>query len=201
MTETPVTPVTQHPAAEFDVQAWLQDAKMPEESADVYKRADVIGEISELRRRIAILRKAAAVEKSAGEESGGELAELEAQHDRLAEEFASSQLTIYVRALGPDERKEVREAHAKRTDGLPEDEANRSFGYDLLSKSIIAVRPYGGERVGVTWSPEVIRGMENSIGGTQMSLVLDAHRVAQNKVPEVDADFLHRPSGEGTGLE
>lgn len=197
MTETPT--IEQHPATGFDVEAWLQDAAMPEESVDVYKRADVIGKLSALRRKIELHRKAAAVtERTAGDDTD-ELTELERQYEALVDTFTGSQLTIYCRALGPDERQAVREESAERTKDKPTDEQNRDFGYVLLSKSIIAVEPFGGERTPVAWSPEVIRSMENTIGGTQMSEVLDAHRVAQNKLPAVDADFLHKPSGEEAG--
>lgn len=196
MTETPE--IEQHPATGFDVEAWLQDAKMPEESADVYKRADVIGELSALRRKIELHREAAAgAERSAGD--ADELTTLEKRYQDLVDTFAGSQLTIYTRALGPDERREAREASDKRTEGKPTDEVNRDFGYVLLGRSIVAVKPFGGERTPVSWSAEVIRSMENTIGGSQMSTVMDAHRLAQNKLPEVDADFLHKPSGEDAG--
>lgn len=197
MTETQIE---QHPATGFDVEAWLQDAHLPEESADVYKRADVIGELSALRRQLELQREAAA--STVSERTVGEadpLRELEAKCQALVETFAGSQLTVYARALGPDERRAIREASTAATKEKPQDEQNADFGYRLLAKAIVAVRPFGGERTPVSWTPEQVRKMENTIGGTQMSQVLDAHRIAQNKVPEVDADFLHRPSGADAG--
>jgi len=196
MTDT--AEIQEHPATGFDVEAWLQDAKMPEESTDVYQRADVIGELSALRRQIELQHEAAAgAERSAGDTD--ELATLVKRYDELVRTFAGSQLTIFTRALGPDERKAAREVNEKRNEGKAPDEVNRDFGYVLLSMSIIAVKPFEGERTPVSWSPELVRKMENTIGGTQMSAVLDAHRLAQNKLPEVDADFLHRLSGEDAG--
>jgi hypothetical protein len=187
-----------HPAATFNVDDWLQDARLPEESADVYKRADVIGELGALRRKIDVQREAAASpERTAGD--AAELTPLEQQYEALLQTFADSQLTVYVRALGPDERRAIREDSEARTKDQPPLDQNADHGLAILSAAVVAVRPYGGQRVDVTWSRDQVRAMENKIGGTQMQQVLHAYQAAQNRVPAVDADFLHRPSGEETG--
>jgi len=195
MTETiETTPAT------FNVEDWLLDAHLPEESADVFKRADVLGELSALQRQIEVLQEAAGVaEKSAGEAS--ELTTLTARYDALLGTFGDSLLTVYVRAISPDEKRALRAAHDERTKDLPPLEQNQQYGYDLLAASIVAVRPHGGERTPVRWTPAQVLAMENAIGGAQMSTVLDAHRVAQNKLPAVDADFLRRRSGSEAGAE
>lgn len=194
MTETP----EQHPAAAFNVEDWLQDAHLPEDSADVYKRADVIGELHLLRRQVDLQREAAAdPERTAGD--AAELTPLEKRYEELLETFADSQLTVYVRALGPDERRAVRAESEARTKDLTPEEQNADTGYAILSAAVVAVRPYGGERTPVTWTHTQVRAMENKIGGVQMQQVLLAYQAAQNRVPAVDADFLHRRSGEDVG--
>jgi hypothetical protein len=196
MTETPA--VEPHPAATFNVEDWLQDARMPEESADVYKRADVIGELQALQRKIVVQREAAAgAEASAAEAS--EVYTLEARYQELLDTFADSQLTVFVRALSPDEKKDMRAAHDERVKDLDALTQNNEFGYDLLAASIAAVQPFGGERVDVAWSHAQVRALENKLGATQMSLILQAHQNAQNRLPAVDADFLLKPSGSETG--
>jgi hypothetical protein len=186
--------------AGFDVEEWLQDAAMPEESIDVYKRADVIGELERLKRQIAVQREAAAgAERTASDTN--ELAELEKRYDDLVETFAGSQLTVYVRAISGDEKRELREASDKRTEGKTPLERNADHGYGLLARAVIAVRPFEGERVTVNWGHEQIRKLENTLGPAQMNAVLQAHQRAQANLPAVDADFLHRPSGEGDGPE
>ena len=196
MTETPAA--EQHPAAVFNVEDWLQDAHMPEESAEVYKRADVIGELSALRRKIEVAQEAAAgAEASAAETS--ELTTLTAQYEELVQTFCDSQLTIYARALSPDQKRAMRAAHEERVKDLTPVQQNTEYGYDLLAASIVAVRPFGGPRTEVSWDHATIRSMENAIGATQMSQVLQAHQAAQNRLPAVDADFLRRPSGEDDG--
>ena len=51
--------------ATFDVEGWLVDAALPEESATVYKRPDVVAELTDLKRRIGIETRAADAEQSA----------------------------------------------------------------------------------------------------------------------------------------
>lgn len=198
MTETPI--ITDHPAAGFDVEGWLQDAHMPEESADVYKRADVIGELSALRRKIEVAREASAgAEKTA--DNVDQVTPLEAKYEELLETFSGSQLTIYVRALGPEEKQALRAAHEEACKDMPPLEKNERYGYDLMAAAITAVRPFEGERQDVTWSPEQVKKIVNTIGSMQMQLLLDAYQTAQSAVPSVDADFLRKPSGEETGPE
>lgn len=197
MTETTET----HPAAGFNVEAWLQDAQLPEQSADVFKRADVGGQLSALKRQIELHRKAAAItaERTAGDTN--ELNELEKQYAHLAETFAASMITVYTRALSPGEKRDMRASHEKRVKDLDPQQQNEEYGYDLLAASIVAVQPFEGERTPVSWTPEQVRAMENAIGSAQMSQVLKAHQIAQNALPVVDADFLRKPSGEGDGAQ
>lgn len=197
MTETPEA-VAPHPATAFNVEDWLQDARMPEESADVFKRADVIGELQALQRKIGVQREAAAgAERTANQAS--ELTTLEARYEELLQTFADSQLTVFVRALSPDEKRALRTAHDERVKALDALAQNNEFGYDLLAASITAVQPFGGARTDVTWTHTQVRALENKLGATQMSLVLQAHQNAQNRLPAVDADFLLKPSGSETG--
>lgn len=193
MTETPIT----DDPAEFDVEAWLTDAKMPEESAEVYKRADVIAELQVVKRQIETQREAASIEKTAHGDTV--LRNLERRYKDLVETFTGSKLTIYVRAISPDEQRESREATEKRTEGMEPKLQNMEFGYDLLARSIVAVRPAEGERTPVSWNIKQVKAMEKSIGAAQMSEVLNARMQAQNGLPRVDADFLLNPSGSDDG--
>ena len=195
MTETPTTQV--HPATGFSVDDWLQDAALPEESAMVYKRADVLSELSELKRRIELEERVADAEQSAGQAST--TAALLAEYEALLHTFSASGLTVYVRAITDDERAGLRVAHETRTRGWEPKVANEAFGYDLLSLAITHVKPAGGERTPVSFTVAQIEALEKSIGNPQMQQILKARQVAQNALPAVDADFLRRPSGEGTG--
>lgn len=182
---------------EFDVEAWLTDAKMPEESAEVFKRADVIAELQVVRRQIETQREAATIEKTAHGDTV--LRNLERRYKELVETFTGSKLTVYVRALSPDEQRESREATEKRTEGMDPKLQNLEFGYDVLARSIIAVMPAGGERTPVQWGIKQIKTMEKAIGAAQMTEVINARMQAQNGLPRVDADFLHKLSGSDDG--
>ena len=185
--------------ATFDLDAWATDASLPEESADVYKRADVIGELSQLQRKIAIRRDAAKGEKTATGDK--ELTELERRHTELVETFTGSKLTVFVRALTSDELADLREAHDKATKGMDPRRANKEFGFDLLSAAIISVQPAGEDRFDVRWDTHTVKRLEKAIGPAQMTEILNARQYAQNAVPTVDADFLHKSSGTDTGDE
>lgn len=187
-------------ATTFDLEAWVTDAGLPEESADVFKRADVVGELSALKRQIDNHAEAfAGAEKTAGDTSG--LKALEDRYKELYDTFTGSLLTVYVRAITSDEREELRLAHEERTKNWDPQRRNREYGFDLLSAAITAVRPLDGERVGVRWDVHQIKKLEKAIGAPQMSLLLAAREIAQNQVPTVDADFLHSASGSETGEE
>jgi len=185
---------------DFNLDDWALDANLPEESADVYKRADVVSELSALKRQIETHREAfAGAEKTAGDVSG--IRVLEAKYSELVETFAHSKLTIYVRAITSDEREALRAAHEERTKTWDPQRKNREYGFDLLAASITAVRPLDGDRTDVRWDVHQIKKLEQAIGGSQMSLILAAREVAQNQVPAVDADFLHKPSGSDDGQD
>ena len=185
--------------ATFDLDAWATDASLPEESADVYKRADVIGELSALQRKIAIRREAFKGEKTANGDK--ELTDMERRHTELVETFAGSKLTVFVRALTSDELADLREAHDKATQGMDPQRANKEFGFDLLAASIISVQPAGEERYDVRWDTHMIKRLEKAIGPAQMTEILNARQYAQNAVPTVDADFLRKSSGTEAGAE
>lgn len=189
--------MTENPnPATFDVEAWLTDAALPEESATVYKRPDVVAELTDLKRRISIESRVNDVEQTAASKRSETL---EHEYEALLRTFSDSALTLYVRALTADELRALREAHDKRTAEMDPKQANEEYGYDLLSAAITAVKPAGGQRVPATFTPAKVRGMENAIGATQMNLVLAARQQAQNGLPNVDADFLHKPSGTAAG--
>jgi hypothetical protein len=185
-------------SAGFNVEDWLTDAALPEESATVYKRADVVAELTDLKRRLEIEGRAADVEQTAGSKRA---VTLEREYKRLLTTFSNSALTVYVRALTREEIKDLRAAAEERTKELDPKEANEEFGYDLLAASIIAVKPAGQKRLPAAFTPDKVKAMEQAIGAIQLQLILAARQQAQNGVPTVDADFLHKLSGTEAGQE
>jgi len=182
--------------AEFDIEAFLQDAKLPEESVTVYKRSDVVAELSDLKRRIALEDRAKTAERSSGEEA---LSPLEQEYLALLETFSKSALTVYVRALTDEEMRDQRKLTEERTKDLDPKDANLEFGYDLLSRAIVGLKAAGGERKLANFTPAKVKALRKAIGETQVSMILTARQMAQNAMPSVDADFLQKRSGEETG--
>jgi len=198
MTET-LHPVPD-PAA-FDVEGWLQDAHLPEESATVYKRPDVVAELTDLKRRIELESRDVSIAAAERTSSEAALSLLEQEYLGLLETFSKSALTVYVRALTGDELRTIRtEVEARTKDDAP-DVGNTEFGYAILAAAIVAVKPAGGERTPVTFTPDKVKALKNAIGETQVTQILEARQTAQNALPVVDADFLRRRSGTEIGDE
>ncbi|UOD80354.1 hypothetical protein [Paenarthrobacter ureafaciens] len=190
MTATPET---------FDVEAWIKDANLPRESATVYKRADVISKLTALKHRIEIARADDNGERTSGGKS--ELQRLEEEYVNLLKVFSDSAITVHVRALSRQELRDLREAHTKAMEGkdLKPAEENELFGYDLLAAAIVAVEPAGKPEQPASLTTDQVRALEEAIGATQLTSILAARQTAQNALPTVDADFLHRPSGTSDG--
>jgi len=175
---------------DFDVEAWLTDAHLPEDSVDVFKRGDVIAELSELERKIDAERAAGSKEQTSADKS--RLAALEKKHQELVDTFGESALTIYVKALSPAEQKALRE-------DLGEGATQSDLQYATLLASITAVKQYGKNRQPVKMTRKLLQGMENAIGAVQVRQLVFAQNQVQNSLPVVDADFLHRHSGTSDG--
>jgi hypothetical protein len=191
--------MTETAPATFNVEDWLTDAALPEESATIYKRADVVAELTDLKRQIGIVTDAQDAEPTAGAKRPATLIR---QYEQLLRTFSGSALTIYVRALTGDELRTMKASHEERTKDLTPEAANLEFGYDLLAAAIVAVKPAGSkERQPAQFTPAKVKAMEEAIGAMQMQLILAARQQAQNGVPTVDADFLPKRSGTEAGPE
>lgn len=189
------------PAA-FDLDAWLHDAKLAEDSADIFQRPDVFGELTDLQRQIEDLK--AASKRASDEPRQSDrraLAELNSRYEQLLEEFAASRLTVFVRAIPDEEIRELRVAHdarwQKRIDKDPKNrlDANNEFNRRLVAAAICALQPAGGERVDASFDFEMVKKLEDAVGGAQVKQIIEARQRAQLQAPEVTADFLRGASG------
>ena len=191
--------MTEQNPATFNVEDWLTDAALPQESATVYKRPDVVAELTDLKRRIELAERVNDAEATAGAKRPATLIR---QYEQLLRTFSGSALTVYVRALTGDELRARRAASEERTKDLPTQDANIEFGFDLLAAAIVAVKPAGAkESTPASLTTAQVKALKDGIRETQMQLILAARQQAQNGLPTVDADFLHKPSGTEAGQE
>lgn len=200
MTEN-ATPIS--PELAFDLDDWLTDATLPQQSADVFKAGQLPAEAGALKQAIEIERGQLDQESSAAEKS--KLKRLEARYAAVLQEWLDSKITVYVTALTKDRLREIQGDSKKKTEGMEPAVANEIFGYNLLAAAIIGVAVPGREYVNEDGTPALfepvsftmgqVRGLEKKIGATQMQLILAARQTAQNGLPEVDADFLLESSG------
>lgn len=191
------------PEIEFDLDAWMSDAVLPMQSADVFKAGVLPAEASALKKQIEIARDVATAERSAADKS--KIAKLEARYAQVLREWMDSKITVYVSALSPDQMREMRAQHEKDHEGKDPKVKNELYGYDLLAAAIVGIAEPGNvytkadgtpaAYAPVKLRPNQVRGLERKIGATQMQLILNARATAQNGLPEVDADFLLESSG------
>ena len=192
------------PVTGFDLEAWLFDADLPQQSATVFKAGRLPAEAGALKESIEIERGRLDQESSAADKS--KVSKLETRYAAVLQEWLDSKITVYVTAIPKDKLRRMREAHDKATDGMTPAVANELFGYELLSAAIIGIAEPGKEYVDEDGNPvpygavklktNQLRGMEKKIGATQMQLIVAARQTAQNGLPEVDADFLLESSGQ-----
>lgn len=170
----------------FDVASWLTDAKLPERSATVYQRADLIGLISDLERRIQnevdVL----------GQEALDGNSKLVKEYRQLVGDFEESALTLFVRAVPEREQRAI-------ADELGKDATKEEVGSATISRAIIGVQRKGGKREPVRFSPDEIIQFDAAVGPAQMQAVYNAWHLATREIPTVDADFLQKLSSRASG--
>lgn len=180
----------------FDINAWLDDAHMPEDSCDVYKRPDLIAEISEVSER---LKEEADAEEAAGKTiaGGAERAKLRARYDQLLTAFGDSRARFYVRAVSPKTLREIdaEVAEAKKKHAWSKEVAELERASRILSAAIVGIRPAEGDRQKAAFTPEQIQRLESAIGSSQIAALNQAWARAQSQNPEVTVDFLSKRSG------
>lgn len=181
----------------FDFDEWFADANLPEESADIYTRADVISELRDLERRIELADATEVeAERTISEKSAS--AQLRAEYEKLAESFTGSKITVYMRALTGTKRQEILNVHNEAQKKNPKKETDAEFMFRLLSESIVGMKRAGGERVEATLSQADVRKLYGQVGDAQIQVLRNAYLNASNKAPEVSADFLPSASSKAT---
>lgn len=161
---------------DFDLEAWLTDAKRPERSVTVYKRADLIADLDELERQIDNANRAGAQEESLS--SAG--AKLEAEYLAKLQEFHDSALTVRVSGLTQDEINKIHSAGKKAK------ENQNQIGRRLIEAALV-------------WPKINTEGLErlaNAIGDAQMTQIVNAYQLATMKAPVVTVPFSLRSSGQ-----
>jgi hypothetical protein len=181
---------------EFDFADWFADANLPEQSADIYTNAAILSDLAELQRRIDVEVKVQDAEKTAGSPAKDRL---EDEYVKLAQRFADSKITVYVRALTGTERKEIRAAHDKALKASIETDAG--FVFRCLAASIVGLKKADGERKPAKFTQAEVEDLYARIGDAQIQAIHNAQLTATNGMPSVDADFLRKLSGPESGPE
>lgn len=182
----------------FDLGAWLTDAKLPEQSATVYQRADLIGELTELERRIQNEADVAPGEVAAG---GSPLVR---EYRKLVAQFEASKLTVYVRATTAERQQEIAESFEPLgKDATPKEKKARirAIGCAILADAVVGMAPGNSPRQPVALEPEQVGDLESKIGNMQMDTINSAWMRACKELPSVDADFLLKFSSPAGGDE
>ncbi len=191
MTETPETTASPE---DFNIDDWLQDAHLPEDSCEIYKRPDVISELTRIKARIEEEEAA-----DSGKTLGGnpKVGELQKRYEELLETFADSRATVYVRAVAEKTLRDLRAEHAVEKDDSAKVKTEKAtaLSYAIMSHAIVGLGGKDGTRHEVSLSPQQVEVLESKIGDSQGKTILAAWNRAQSQTPEVTVDFLSQPSG------
>lgn len=160
---------------EFDLDAWIAGAKLPERIVTVYGRGDLVAEAEHLRTQVAGSR-------SEPREDGrlnGRVAALERELATLQDQFEASRLEIRVRAL-PLEEYRGAVAHLGK-DATDEDATYAYFAAQVVSPRMTA---------------EQVKLLRDRIGeGQWMALIEAANSVMTDR--RLDVPFSSATSGAG----
>ena len=106
------------PTDEFDLDAWISGAKLPERSVTVYGRADLVAEFEGLEERLHAIKDDEPPADRLGVTS--ESVRIAGRMESLRQEMKGSALTFRFRALTRDEQKAITDAAPKGKDGEPD---------------------------------------------------------------------------------
>jgi hypothetical protein len=177
MTES--TPEPLSTPEDFDFDAWLSDAKRPERSVTVYKRADLLGDLDVLERRIEEAKSVPEEDQSLVDSTDV----LEQEYTKLAQQFHDSGITIRVKGLTQDEIDAIskKAKDDKRTDA--------EIGRLQIEAALVSPK--------LTF--DQLGNLSKAIGDAQMSKIVSAYQLATLQQPEVTVPFSRRSSGQGNG--
>ena len=100
---------------DFDLESWISGAKLPEKSATVYGRADLVAEFEELDRQ---LRAEGKGDLEDGRMTGDPKVAIAQRMEEVRQALQSSALTFRFRAALDSETKPMREAHTGSDEDL-----------------------------------------------------------------------------------
>ncbi|MGH3651498.1 hypothetical protein [Glutamicibacter sp.] len=184
--------------AEFDFEAWIDDARLPEDSETVFKRGDLVAKINHLARQIRVESDAQAGEKTSASPL---LAKLTKEREELMKAFARSEVTFYLRALPQSKIKELVDQHPLADDASREDQLAQRVALNraLLAESIVALESPTLEKRDIKMTIPLVATLEAKLGAAQLSKLLAKRQQVQSEAPAPDADFL--PDASGTSQD
>lgn len=167
---------------EFDLAGWVKGIKRPERSVTIYQRPDIIAELDDLERKIKIAR-ITANDEEAPVGARRSLRSMEADYQRLAEEFANSALTLRLRFLSDDDKRAIaKKAKAGDVSDL---------GYRIWAATIVS------PKMTTAQAKALLGGLDEK----QFATVDARFKSLYEDEPSVSADFLPKSSGQGNGTE
>lgn len=170
------------PSVEFDVDAWLTEARPPQRAVVVYGRGDLLSQLQALEADI----------KAIPDDSprmGGD--PRRAQMRRMHEQLQASRRVLHVRGLLQDERAALAERHTTKTKG---DDGEESESFDAKAYEAEA---YALALVDPAMSAEQVRKMHSRIGEGQWLAIAEAIGDASSET--IDIPLSQLGSGDTPG--
>ncbi len=160
--------------ADFDFEAWIKGVKPARFTAPLYRRADLIGRIDDLRSKIDAM---GAVEHSIGD--GDPRVALIEEHNRLVDEFEASREDFVFRPQSADDRAEVQ--RSLEADGLTV-ESPEAPSY-MMARTCVS-HPMTGRQ---------IQRLRETVGESAYGMLVNAWVKAWQAGGERDAPFSPLP--------
>lgn len=179
----------------FDLEAWLQDARLPEDSETVYKRGDLVAQINHLARQIRVETDAQSSEMTSW--GNPALSKLIKDREKLMDAFAASEMTFYLRAIPREKITEIASRYLTNEADSREERLTKQVHLNraLLVESIVSVESPRLEKRDIKMTVPLVATLEAKIGVAQLTKLLQKRQQVQNELPAPDADFLPSASG------
>lgn len=180
--------------AGFDVDAWISSAARPQRTVPLYGRADLIARLDQISADVAAIRRRTALageddERSLDDAPDGAdaLADLEAEWDDLAAQFAASRLPVVVRGLT-----ELEEAAALKAAGKARPDLAKAQNAEW--QEFVGLRIVAAAIVSPDLSFEQLVAIHARIGGAAFAPLANTVRALTRTAPVVPPTPFSKPS-------
>lgn len=187
------------PAGDDWFDSWLSTGTVAQRSVDIYGQPGLLAEYEKLQRKLEVaeqLERSEQVELSNTEQR--ESTQILEKMEKLYEDWTNSKTTWFIRALSPEEAKEINQ----EADGLEEpdekapaaekaayrekvEELNERTDLMAIEKALVRVEDANGRTVMESINLPRLRALRDKVGQYQMNRLVQASLIASSQEPKM----------------